>query len=79
MKGATTMKNYYREYQNQELSDALVLAELEAEAEAEVEAELAEELAEDIRQGMEYARTMGDWDLYSDLYKDYFGVRPRSW
>ena len=23
------------------------------------------------------AEETGDWDVYSDLYKDYYGVRPR--
>lgn len=26
---------------------------------------------------LQEANESGDWDLYSDLYKDLFGVRPR--
>ena len=27
--------------------------------------------------GLEYAADVGNWDLYSDLYKDLYGMRPR--
>ena len=46
--------------------------------EAEWEAEQASEALEDaLRADLEYAADIGDWDLYSDLYKDLYGVRPR--
>jgi hypothetical protein len=70
-KGGINM-NLYLEYLAQEENDDRLLAALEAEARAEA-------LEEALREGLEAARKAGDWDLYSDLHKDLYGVRPRSW
>lgn len=58
--------------------DYLAQGELDSRLMAEWEAEQASEALEDeLRASLEYAADRGDWDLYSDLYKDLYGVRPR--
>lgn len=49
-----------------------------AEIRAEQEAQTAEQAwYETAFICLQEAYKSGDWDLYSDLYKDLFGVRPR--
>ena len=46
--------------------------------EAEREAEAAAiQWEEDAHRWLKKAAETGDWSLYSDLYKDLYGVRPR--
>ena len=51
------------------------LAEIRAEQEAQTAEQAWHEAAFICLQN---AYESGDWDLYSDLYKDLFGVRPRQ-
>ena len=60
----------YIDYLAQEELDSRLMAEWEAE-------QASEALEDELRAGLEYAAGLGDWDLYSDLYKDLYGVRPR--
>ena len=66
------------EYNMKLYIDYLAQEELDNRLMAEWEAEQASEALEDaLRADLEYAANIGDWDLYSDLYKDLYGVRPR--
>lgn len=66
------MLNLYREYLAQEAQDEALMKAWEAEeAEEALEGALLEEV--------EAAWEAGNLDLYSDLYKDLYGVRPRLW
>lgn len=72
---------YYAEFMSEVLTDEALEAEFlrEREAEARWDAEAAENerLEAGLREALAYAEEVGDWDMYSDVYKDLYGVRPR--
>lgn len=72
------MLNLYWEYLAEEATSDAIEAEI-ARAEAEAEAE-AERMAweDEVREALLIAADAEDWDLYSDLFKDLYGFRPRG-
>lgn len=60
----------YLEYLQEVENDLRIEAEIEAEVER-----IAWE--DEIREALIKAADMGDEDLYSDLYKDLYGIRPK--
>ena len=70
--------NLYREYMVEVESDLTILAALERlDAEAETEAEM-QACEDELREALIEAADAGEWDLYSDLFKDLYGFRPRE-
>ena len=66
---------YYAAYMSEVLTDEALEASIGVKAPAATTVEADEE--EILFQAMREAELCGDWDLYSDLYKDIFGIRPR--
>ena len=72
------MSNLYRIYLAEEADSDAAEAAL-ARAEAEAEAESTRWAWEDeLREALLDAADAEDWDLYSDLFKDLYGFRPRG-
>lgn len=70
--------NLYLDYLAEEaLSDAMEAAMACAEAEAEAEVERMD-WEDELREALRDAADAEDWDLYSDLFKDLYGFRPRG-
>ena len=68
--------NLYREYMVEVESDLSILAALERlDIEAQVEADL-QSAEDELREALCEAADAGEWDLYSDLFKDLYGFRP---
>ena len=68
----------YRDYCTEELrSEAAEAALLQAEAEAEAES-ARWEWEDEIREALISAADAEEWDLYSDLFKELYGFRPRG-
>lgn len=83
------MLNLYYEYIAEEaMNDAIEAAEAEAAERAALEAERAaleaeedairEEEEERMRADLRQLAAIGDWDVYSDIFKDLYGFRPRD-
>lgn len=54
-----------------------IVAKMEAERKAERDEREAWETVKRARETAERTNHPDDWSFYSDVYKDYFGVRPR--
>lgn len=71
---------YYAEFMSEVLTDEALEAEFARKsgyAPLSAEATEEERLESELFEALRYAEEVGDWDLYSDIYKDLYGVRPR--
>ena len=77
MRGFIYYANYITESMRDEELEAELTREREREARWDAEAAEDERLEAGLREALAYAEEVGDWDMYSDVFKDLYGFRPR--